>query len=163
MLMPYAHRAAHQRGLERMNLNSESRIIGRTVELEGLRKDGSIFPIELSLGTWSDDSESFYCGIIRDITERKRAEKVLRHRVELERLVSTLSTRFINLAPADLDDAIISALGEIGEFAGADHCHVSLFSEHQITVPTTYEWFSQRIAHIFRDFKSWPINFPPGF
>ncbi|MBI4402503.1 MAG: PAS domain S-box protein, partial [Nitrospirae bacterium] len=74
VLMPTRHRDAHQRGLERVRSTGATRVIGKTVELHGLRKDGSEFPLELSLSTWKTKSGIFYSGIIRDITERKRAE-----------------------------------------------------------------------------------------
>ncbi len=78
MLMPLRYREAHQRGLERVSATGESRVIGKTVELHGLRRDGAEFPLELSLATWKTKGGTFYSGIIRDITERKRAEEALR-------------------------------------------------------------------------------------
>ncbi|HRC43427.1 MAG TPA: response regulator, partial [Nitrospira sp.] len=56
MLMPQRYRAAHERGLARVKETGQSRLIGRLVELEGLRKDGSEFPIELSLAMWRADA-----------------------------------------------------------------------------------------------------------
>ena len=52
---------------------------GSTVEYEGLHKTGRIFPVELSLATWSSGDNRFYSGILRDISERKRAEHVIAH------------------------------------------------------------------------------------
>ena len=78
ILIPERYRSAHQRGMERYLKTGNSRIIGKTVQLEGLRKEGSEFPIELSLATWEWKEGSFFSAIIRDITERKRAEKELR-------------------------------------------------------------------------------------
>ena len=77
ILMPEQYREAHQMGLERVAKGGEFRIIGRTVELEGLRKDGSEFPVEISLSAWKSRNETFYGAIIRDITERKRMEQEL--------------------------------------------------------------------------------------
>ncbi|HXT14960.1 MAG TPA: MHYT domain-containing protein, partial [Gemmatimonadaceae bacterium] len=48
------------------------------IELEGRKADGTLFPLELTLTESMDDDESIITGIIRDITERKRAEAALR-------------------------------------------------------------------------------------
>ena len=71
LLMPGIYRLAHLQ-VSRHVAKGESQVIGRTVELTGLRKSGEEFPLELSLGTWSNGSERFYSGIVRDITERKQ-------------------------------------------------------------------------------------------
>lgn len=77
MLMPARYREAHQRGLDRFASSGESRILGKTVEMHGLRQDESEFPIELTLTTWTSQQGTFFCGIIRDITLRKAAEEAL--------------------------------------------------------------------------------------
>jgi PAS domain S-box-containing protein len=77
-LMPDRYRAAHGAGLERFRRTGEGRIIGQTVELHGLRKSGDEFPLELSLASWESSGQRYVCGIIREITDRKRAEEALR-------------------------------------------------------------------------------------
>jgi two-component system, cell cycle sensor histidine kinase and response regulator CckA len=77
-LVPEEYRAAYAKGLERCLATGETRVIGKTVELSGLRKDGSVFPFELSLATWRTAQGKFVTGIFRDITERKQAEEALR-------------------------------------------------------------------------------------
>jgi len=77
-LMPHRYRQAHQQGLERVRSTGEMRVVGKTVELHGLRKGGEEFPIELSLSRSVETEEVFYCGIIRDISERKLAEQSLK-------------------------------------------------------------------------------------
>lgn len=78
LLMPEQFRAAHCEGLTRFQATGEAHVIGKTVELVGRRKDGSEFPLELSLASWKTGERNFFTGIIRDITERKQAEESLR-------------------------------------------------------------------------------------
>jgi PAS domain S-box-containing protein len=79
MLMPERYRARHERGLARFLETGASGIIGKTVELEGLRKDGAEILLEVSLSTWTVDEERFFTGILRDISARKNTESELRH------------------------------------------------------------------------------------
>ena len=84
MVMPERYRDAHRQGIARLQSGGEAHVIGTTVELHGLRKDGNEFPLELSIGTWQATEGPYYSGIIRDITDRKRAEE------ERERLIREL-------------------------------------------------------------------------
>lgn len=77
VIIPEEHKAAHDEGIKRVTGGGEHHVIGRTVELAGLRKDGLQIPIELSLSTWEIGEERYYAGIIRDISERKKAERKL--------------------------------------------------------------------------------------
>lgn len=82
MIMPTRYREAHQRGLERATSTGASRIVGHPIELCGLRKDGTEFPLELSLAVWKTTEHTCFGGIMRDITERKRVESALRRSEE---------------------------------------------------------------------------------
>ncbi|MCG6947883.1 MAG: PAS domain S-box protein [Acidobacteria bacterium] len=78
LIIPENYREAHQEGIKRVSSGGESHVIGKTVELSAIRKDGSEFPVELSLATWFLDEKRYYTGIIRDISERKQAEQKFR-------------------------------------------------------------------------------------
>jgi len=78
VIIPERFREAHREGIRRVSSGGESRVIGKTVELAAIRKDGSEFPVELSLATWFLDDTRYYTGIIRDISERKQAEQKFR-------------------------------------------------------------------------------------
>jgi two-component system sensor histidine kinase/response regulator len=78
LLIPENYREKHRAGFERFRTRGRSQLVGKTVELEGLRKDGTVFPIELSLASWTNGEGTFFTGIVRDITERKRTEEMRR-------------------------------------------------------------------------------------
>jgi len=85
MLMPEPHRTAHDGYLSRYRRTGERRIIGIGREVEGRRKDGSTFPLDLSVGEWRAGKRRLFTGIMRDITARKVAEEaILRARDEAE-------------------------------------------------------------------------------
>ncbi len=77
LLMPERYRDLCAAGLQRYLETGEARVIGGTTELEGLRKDGSEFPIELSLGEMHEGEDRLFTSVIRDISERKHLEEQL--------------------------------------------------------------------------------------
>ncbi len=89
MIIPDGLRAAHSQGMQRSVSAGKSKLIGETAEITGLRKNGSTFPLELSVAQWHTREGLFFTGIIRDISERKQVEDELRrHRVQLMEMVS---------------------------------------------------------------------------
>ena len=76
-LMPERYRDRHKAGIERYLETGEARIIGDSVELAGLRADGSEFPISLTLTAW-DDGSTHFTAAISDITARLAREQETR-------------------------------------------------------------------------------------
>lgn len=90
MLMPAPYQAEHDGYLARYQATGERRIIGIGREVTGLRRDGSTFPMELSVGEAQQEGPPVYIGIIRDISDRRAAEQALRNREA--RLASIIET-----------------------------------------------------------------------
>src|SRR5918995_5866208 len=78
LLMPERYRELCVAGLHRYLQTGEARVVGGTTELVGMRKDGSEFSIEMSLGETHENGERLFTGVIRDVTERKKFEEALK-------------------------------------------------------------------------------------
>lgn len=89
MLMPPAYAVEHDGYLSAYRDTGVAKAIGRVREVEGRRKDGRVFPIELSVSEARVADDVIYSAIIRDVTDRKRADAALaeseaRHRAVLD-------------------------------------------------------------------------------
>jgi PAS domain S-box-containing protein len=93
-IIPERYREPHRAGMERFRQSGEARVIGRTVELVGVRKGGVEFPLELSLASWRNGADFCFSAIIRDITARRHDEERLRDFArELDRKNSELALK----------------------------------------------------------------------
>jgi PAS domain S-box-containing protein len=77
LIIPGHLHQRHNEGIERMNQGKEPRVLGKVLELKAIKKNGEEFPIELTLGSWDNDGKRYYSGIIRDITEKKKADLII--------------------------------------------------------------------------------------
>ena len=79
--MPSPYREEHDGHIERYLRTGEARIIGIGREVEGRRKDGSTFPLELAVSEVEFPGRRLFTGIVRDISERRRIEEQARLRL----------------------------------------------------------------------------------
>jgi two-component system sensor kinase FixL len=86
MLMPQPYHDEHDRYMARYLATGEKRIIGIGREVTGRRKDGSAFPLHLSVGEMVIDGEKKFTGILHDLTARVQLESQLREQAALTRL-----------------------------------------------------------------------------
>lgn len=96
LIVPEQHREKHAAGMARFARTGVPSVIGKTLELTGLHKDGSEFPVEMSLGTWRTEQGVFYSSIIRDITERKETEEKISSLAYLDPLTGLPNRRLFN-------------------------------------------------------------------
>jgi len=109
-IMPERFREAHETGLRRFAHTGESRVIGRVLELAGLRKDGHEFPLELSLASWKDGERVMIAAIIRDTTQRKaKNDTILEQKAALEKQIQLMLGR---------EERVLELKREVNELLG---------------------------------------------
>lgn len=106
IIIPEKYREGHRKGMERYAASGESNVIHQTVILEGLRKNNTMFPLELNVSAWKYNDEWYFSALLRDITTRVEADKLLEEsRKELERSNEELE-HFAYIASHDLQEPL---------------------------------------------------------
>lgn len=95
LLAPARYQQAIQQGWDRFCATGQGPVVGHTLEMSGLRKNGEEFPVELSISSVAIDGHWHATGIVRDISERHRAEALRR---ELAAIVESSEDAIIGKA-----------------------------------------------------------------
>jgi len=74
VIVPLAHRAAHHQGMRHYAATGEGPVLRQRFEISALRRDGSEFPIELTITPFTSDGKQYFLGSLRDISDRKTLE-----------------------------------------------------------------------------------------
>jgi two-component system sensor kinase FixL len=118
-IMPQRFSEVFRGEMDRMISARESGLIGRAVEMTGIRKNGSEFPLELTLATWRTKEEAFFTIIARDITERKRMQEALREYSEqLEGMVEERTRELREAQERLLRQEKLAVLGQLAGGVG---------------------------------------------
>ena len=101
-----------------------------------------------AMRAWTAEDEHFASSIAdlvamaMDAGDRRQAQEALRHRVDFEKLIAGVASRFANAVDEEIDDAIREALADIGTFVGVDRCHIVQLDEDGLGGRMTHEWSS---------------------
>jgi PAS domain S-box-containing protein len=127
------------------------------MDTERRRKDGSLIDVSvLASPIRVNGTISAAFAIYRDITERKNAERALNHRIEFNKLVSSISSRYV--MTHDFNDATNTALREIGKFTEADRVVVFLLKKNEPVFDITHEWCKKGIPSRKADKRGTPVD-----
>ena len=117
-IVPHAHRAAHSEGLQRWHETGEGNVLNSRIEIQALRRDGRLFPVELAIVPVAVGEETVFSGFIRDISDRKRAQEDLERALEVEReaaarlrALDEMKDTFLQAVSHDLRTPLAAILG----------------------------------------------------
>jgi PAS domain S-box-containing protein len=145
MLMPAKERDGHEEYTRNSSLHS-SRIINKSRDLMGLRKDGSLFPLELNVAPMAMGGVKKFVGIMHDISERKESEELLKlGEMRLEK-----SQTFANIGTWDWNI-------QNGELYWSERI-APLFGHESGKLETTYENFMAAIHPEDRENVSFAVQ-----
>ena len=119
-IIPKKHREAHERGLARFADSGQGRLVGKTVELTGLHRDGHEFPVEISLSaTGRVGSQVQLVAFVTDVSERRMIERLRNTQFAVTRPLASAAT-WAEAAPQVLQ-GICGSLGwSLGEIWAVD-------------------------------------------
>ncbi len=127
------------------------------MDTERRRKDGSLIDVSVLASPIRVNGKiSAAFAIYRNITDRKKAERALHHRIEFNKLVSSISSRYV--MTHDFDEATDFALREIGKFIEADRVVVFLLKENEPVFDITHEWCKKGVPSRKADQRGTPID-----
>ncbi len=114
LMIPPDLREAHRRALIRYIDTGQSRMINHPVELRGMRKDGSEFPVELAVTRPDLPGRPLFCGYMRDVTERRKAEEALRRLAAEQAALRRVATAVAaEMDPAELFGLVTEEAGRL--------------------------------------------------
>jgi len=117
MLMPEPHATAHDGYLSRYLATRQPHIIGSRRAVTVLRKDGSLFPVELAVNEMTDDSGSTFIGVMRDMTTQLKAELEMKYALRAAQAATEAKSSFLANMSHEIRTPINAILGlaRIGE------------------------------------------------
>jgi diguanylate cyclase (GGDEF)-like protein/PAS domain S-box-containing protein len=151
LLMPEPHRSRHDSYLSGYLETGRASVIGVGREVLGLRKDGSLFPLALSVSHLKLDGRSLFTGVVRDISEQKASE------AKLKRLNDQMADRLAELARLNRDNLLLTQMGSFLQVSQdeAEACGVLSLYGGQIFPETSGTFFLLTESDILDSRAEW--------
>jgi PAS domain S-box-containing protein len=151
-LFPVRRRAATRYQLRRVVAGSATQLLLRPFETHAMHRAGDDFPVELCVATWRTREGTFFTGIVRDIRERKQAEKALRESREhyirlfeearaMEQNLRQLSNKVLTAQEEERKHISRELHDEIGQTLTAANVSIALLRKHAQADPE----FAQKV------------------
>lgn len=136
LIIPEVQRDAHRAGLARFVETGEGPLLGRRIEVSSIRKSGEAFPIELSISPVDTGASPLFLGFVRDISERRQNEDLLKRQAREAELLHHVTGRAAETE--SLDEILQLCLDSVCELAGwpVGHAYLPQPGEPPSLAPT---------------------------
>jgi PAS domain S-box-containing protein len=174
-IIPEQHREAHRSGLARFLATGEERILNRRIEITARRRNGEEFPVELAITPLKIDDTRHFVAFIADITEREKAQSLVRE--TKDRMLAIINASMDAIISVDEDERIVvfniaaeklfqlpaaEALGQPidrfipARFRSGHHAHLRNFSQRGVTMREMGQF--ARLSALRADGREFPIE-----
>ncbi|MDP3748822.1 MAG: PAS domain S-box protein [Phenylobacterium sp.] len=136
LIIPESYRDAHRAGLDRFLTTGEGPLLRRRVEVSSIRRSGEAFPIELSISPVEVEGSTLFLGFVRDISERRRNEDLLKRQVREAELLHHVTS--VAAETQSLDEILQLCLDSVCELTGwpAGHAYLPQRGDPLRLIPT---------------------------
>lgn len=152
-IVPPALREAHSAGLARYLATGEHKVLNRRIEITAMHRDGHEFPVELSIAPLSVEGRPSFTAFVRDITDRKRAEKTTSAHLAVSRALAE---------PGTLEEVLTRVLEAVGTNLGWDVGQVWLRDDASGMLHCADRWLGPAANAPHFDADSLAARFAPG-
>jgi PAS domain S-box-containing protein len=127
-------------------------------EFQITRKTGETRWVDVSTTLMEFERKPAVLAVAFDITKRKQTEASLQYRVEVETLISEISTHFLNVVSEEIDERINQTLKTLGEFLKVERTYIFLFNDTDALMNNTHEWCAAGIQSHLNRLKNIPFQ-----
>lgn len=120
LIMPERLRSAHKAGMARYAATGKAKVMGRRIEIDAMKRDGTEFPIELSITVSGQGDNAQYIAFMRDITDRRMAEQSLRKAKEDAEAASRAKAQFLAAISHEMRTPLTGILGALDLIAATN-------------------------------------------
>jgi PAS domain S-box-containing protein len=128
-------------------------------EWQHKKLDDTVFDAEVSLKLLELTNGPHIQAIVRDITERKKAEETITRNLEFQKLISSISSSFVGII--DIEESINGLLKSIGEFCGASRSYIFRLRNDGKTLDNTHEWYADGVSSQIDNLQNQPSDIFP--